>query len=321
MRRTRAARRRQGDLQGISVPTQKQLGSRNEAARKPNFLIAGAGKAGTTSLHDYLGQHPGILMSSFKEPNYFVPGYGYKDWDAYLSLFDGARNEKAIGESSTGYLYCEHSPAWIKSVLGDIKIILILRNPARRAASLYWWMVREGYEDAPTFTAALELEPSRIHDPRFAETCSEFHHSYHYYSSGLYSAQVRRFLETFGSKNVRIYVFEEFARNPLAICRDIFGFLDVDPAFEPKIAIHNRARLPASPRLQFWLRNRASKYLRMLPSQIRRRMVEGLINFNTRRGSAPIRDVTTETQLLEKYRDDINNLEQLIDRDLSVWLK
>ena len=83
----------------------------------PNFLIAGAGKAGTTSLHDYLGQHPDIFMSSFKEPNYFVPGYGYENWDDYLSLFHGAHHEKAIGESSTGYLYCEQSPTWIESVL------------------------------------------------------------------------------------------------------------------------------------------------------------------------------------------------------------
>ena len=83
----------------------------------PNFLIAGAGKAGTTSLHDYLGQHPDIFMSSFKEPNYFVPGNGYENWDDYLSLFHGAHHEKAIGESSTGYLYCEQSPTWIESVL------------------------------------------------------------------------------------------------------------------------------------------------------------------------------------------------------------
>src|SRR5215831_9169458 len=113
------------------------------AAIKPNFLIAGASKAGTTSLHDYLSQHPNIFMSSFKEPNYFVPNYAYNDWERYLSLFRGARDEKAVGESSTGYLFCEESPAWIKSVLGNVRIIVVLRNPARRAQSLYWWMVRE----------------------------------------------------------------------------------------------------------------------------------------------------------------------------------
>jgi hypothetical protein len=287
---------------------------------KPNFLIAGAGKAGTTSLHDYLGQHPDVFMSSFKEPNYFVPGYGYENWDDYLSLFLGARNEKAIGESSTGYLYCEQSPAWIESVLGQVKIILILRNPARRAASLYWWMVREGYEDAPSFAAALDLEASRINDPAFPETCSEFHHSYHYYASGRYPEQVRRYLDTFGRENVRIYVFEEFARDPRATCQDIFGFLDVDPHFEPRIAIHNEARLPSSPRLQFWLRNRAPKYLWFVSGQLRRGIIARLMEWNTRRGSTPVRDIPSEQRLLERYREDIRELEQILERDLSFWL-
>jgi hypothetical protein len=288
-------------------------------ATKPNFLIAGAGKAGTTSLHDYLGQHPDIFMSSFKEPNYFVPGYAYENWDDYLALFDGARYEKAIGESSTGYLYCEQSPAWIKSELGNVKIVLILRNPARRAASLYWWMVREGYEDATTFAAALELESSRIRDPAFPDTCSEFHHSYYYYATGCYSEQVRRFLETFGKENVRVYLFEEFATDPLAICRDIFEFLDVDPKFRPKIAVHNEAQIPASPRLQFWLRNRARHYLPFLPSAIHRRIIECLLNMNTRLGTRPQRDFESEQRLIERYRGDIRKLEQLLDRDLSIW--
>src|SRR5205085_1072 len=111
--RRRAARGREGDLQRL--PIRKDFQTSAMTAAKPNFLIAGAGKAGTTSLHDYLGQHPDIFMSSFKEPNYFVPDYGYNDWEKYLSLFRGARSEEAIGESSTGYLYCKESPAWIKS--------------------------------------------------------------------------------------------------------------------------------------------------------------------------------------------------------------
>ena len=288
-------------------------------ATKPNFLIAGAGKAGTTSLHDYLGQHPDIHMSSFKEPNYFVPNYGYNDWDRYLSLFHGARGEKAIGESSTGYLYCEESPSWIKSVLGNVKIVLILRNPARRAASLYWWMVREGYEDAPSFASALELESSRINDPAFPETCSEFHHSYYYHATGLYTDQVRRFFETFGRDNVRIYIFEEFAADPRAICRDIFEFLEVDPDFEPTIAIHNESRIPASPSLQFWLRNRAPRYLFFLPARLRRKFLNSVMTLNTNRGSTPRRDATVEARLLERYRDDIRELERILGRDLSLW--
>ena len=289
------------------------------AAIKPNFLIAGTGKAGTTSLHEYLGQHPDIFMSTFKEPNYFVPGYGYDDWEDYLSLFRGARDEKAVGESSTGYLYCQESPARIRSALGDVKIILILRNPARRAASLYWWMVREGYEDAPTFAKALELETSRVQDPNFRINCPQFYPDYLYYATGLYCEQVRRFLETAGNVNVRVYLFEEFAKDPRVVCRDIFDFLGVDRNFEPTIAIHNEARVPASARLQFWLRNRASRYLSFLPSRLRQKFLLALMAFNTRRGSTPTHDAFVENRLLERYRDDIRRLERLLNRDLSLW--
>lgn len=290
------------------------------AAIKPNFLIAGASKAGTTSLHEYLAQHPDVFMSTFKEPNYFVPGYAYENWDDYLALFRGARDEKAIGESSTGYLYCPESPEWIKSILSPVKIILMLRNPARRGESLYWWMVREGYENASTFAEALELESSRARHPSFRESCPQFFPDYLYYETGLYSAQVRRFLETFGPRNVRTFIFEEFVSNPRITCREVFKFLGVDPTFEPTIAIHNEARFPASPRLQFWLRNRAPKYLRFLPAKIRRAVIERLMNSNTRRGSIPKRDLESEQRLLDLYRDDIQKLEQLLERDLSIWL-
>jgi hypothetical protein len=69
------------------------------SATKPNLLIASAAKAGTTSLHEYLGQHPDIFMSTFKEPNHFVAGYAYDDWQKYLVLFAGARGETAETEA------------------------------------------------------------------------------------------------------------------------------------------------------------------------------------------------------------------------------
>lgn len=63
---------------------------------RPNFLIAGAENGGTMSLHDYLGQHLSIFMSTFKEPNFFVHGYSYEDWNDYLALFSGAHGETAL---------------------------------------------------------------------------------------------------------------------------------------------------------------------------------------------------------------------------------
>ena len=191
----------------------------------PNFFIAGVPKAATTSLHEYLKQHPQIFMSDYKEPNYFVRGSGVEKWGDYLALFKDAGGKKAIGESSAAYCYCEESPGWIKSSLGDVKIIIILRNPASRAFSLYGWMVREGYEDAPTFAEALEREPVRLHDPVFRVQCPQFFPDYLYFTTGLYFEQVSRYIETFGRDRVKIYLFEEFVKQPALICQDAFRFV------------------------------------------------------------------------------------------------
>src|SRR5262249_28818445 len=227
-------------------------------------------------------------MSTFKEPNYFVPRYGYESWDDYLGLFAGARGQTAVGESSTGYLYCEESPAWIRSVLGRVKIILILRNPARRAVSLYWWMVREGYENATTFREALAWEPERLQSPAYGS--HSFYADYFYFTSGLYSEQVCRYFDTFGHDHVRIYIFEEFIKDPLFGCQDIFEYLAVDPNFRPNFAVYNKALRPMSPRLQYWLRTKASNYGLLLPLNFKQSCLDVLMTMNTRLGTVPSAD-------------------------------
>src|SRR5207248_6269594 len=95
----------------------------------------------------------------------------------------------------------------------------------------------------------------------------------------------------------------------------------VDRNFEPTIAIHNEGRLPASARLQFWLRNKAPRYLWFLPSRLRQKFLLQLMRLNTNRGSTPKHDVVTERRLVDRYRDDVRELERLLNRDLSLWFR
>jgi hypothetical protein len=288
---------------------------------RPNFFIAGVPKAGTTSLHEYLRQHPQVFMPDYKEPNYFVRGNGVEKWDDYLSLFKDAGGKKAIGESSAGYCYCEESPGWIKSSLGDVKIIILLRNPASRAFSLYGWMVREGYEDAPTFAEALEREPVRLHDPAFRAQCPQFFPDYLYFTTGLYFEQVRRYIETFGRDRVKIYLFEEFIKQPVPICRDIFRFLEVDDSFTPKMELHNEGRIPKSVALQFRLRAELARRRRFIPHAWRIKLVEHWMKRNVQRGNKPQPDKKLLKALTDRYRQDVERVQTLLGRDLSGWMK
>ena len=261
-------------------------------------------------------------MSENKEPHFFVKGYGYENWEQYLKLFRDAGGKKAIGESSAGYSYCEESPGWIKSVLGDVKIIILLRNPARRAFSLYGWMVREGYEDAPTFAEALERETVRLKDPAFRAQCPQYFPDYLYFTTGIYYEQINRYFETFGRDRVKVYLFEEFIKQPVPICQEVFRFLEVDDSFVPKMELHNEGRIPKSIALQFWLRGKIMNRKRR--SSLRKRinrLIERAMEWNIRRGSKPTPDLKQLETLTESYRQDIERLQSRLGRDLSGWMK
>ena len=287
---------------------------------RPNFFIAGVPKAGTTSLYEYLRQHPQIFMPKYKEPNYFVSGNGIEKWEEYLELFKKAGAKKAIGESSAGYCYCEESPGWIKSALGNVKIIIILRNPAARAFSLYTWMVREGYEDAPTFAEALEREPARLSDPLFRAQCPQYFPDYLYFTTGLYYEQVSRYIETFGRERIKVYLSEDLINQPLAVCQDAFRFLDVDTGFIPRMEMHNEGRFPKSIALQYWLRtaldNRQPFFARVLRKT---KIVKSLMDWNVRHGRKPKLEKELLATLSRRYQPDIDKLQTLLGRNLSDW--
>src|SRR3989344_7184694 len=104
--------------------------------RLPNFLIIGATKAGTTSLHHYLGQHPDIFVAPTKETNFFAQesalcftGRTVSLPEEYAAQFAAATTQKAIGESSPAYLAVPLAPERIARMLPHAKLIVILRNP------------------------------------------------------------------------------------------------------------------------------------------------------------------------------------------------
>src|SRR5688572_14326389 len=115
-------------------------------ARLPDFLIVGAMRSGTTSLHKYLQAHPDVFVASGKEVHFFDRRYG-RGLDWYRSRFAGVTTERVVGEATPAYMYDENAIARIAHDLPDARLIVVLRNPVDRAYSHYWRNRSRGREN------------------------------------------------------------------------------------------------------------------------------------------------------------------------------
>lgn len=289
----------------------------------PNFLLVGAAKCGTTSLHHYLCQHPAIFMPKWKELSFFcsdpnAPPLRVKNLHDYHRLFSDIRNEDAIGEASTCYLYDAFSPNLIKTALGQIKIIIILRNPVDMAYSLYNQQLRKEGETIDTFERALIEETNRFNSDPFKKKCYGWHANYYYFRRGLFHGQVKRYLDTFGNSKVKVLLFDDLVKNPVAISQQIYRFLEVDDTFLPTVKIFNKGGtkfdIPS-----FWkdiglLRKTVSFAL----SKNLIRKMKLLVQKRNMPSPRPIR-IDTAQSLSKRFEPDIVLLEYLLKLDLSSW--
>lgn len=288
----------------------------------PNFLIIGVQKAGTTSIYNYLKQHPEIYMSPVKETNFLA-----KDWDAmppeemaesqintlekYVQLFAGVKDEIAIGEVSPNYLlHYQASCRNIVRYVPDVKMIAILRDPAERAYSDYIMRVRDARE------------------PRsLLEQIKYSSHKSDVLLKGFYYTPLKYYLDQFGWEKIKIYLYEDLCQDPITMMQDIYRFLGVDDTFLPDTS--KKAQVGAVPKVKFWndllqqrnpLRLTVGLLLKpLLPVSLRQNIRSRLIKINleNKRNLSP----QERKELVELYREDIGNLQELIQRDLSQWLE
>jgi hypothetical protein len=280
----------------------------------PNFLIVGASKAGTTTLYEWLLRHPEVFMSRSKEPSYFVEGYGVS-FSQYFQLFETGRGKKAIGEASSIYLEFPLSAQWILEILGQVKIIMILRDPAERAFSLYSWMLMEGYEPCTSFERALDREKDLLPRSMEYEFFVREYPNYHYFyrESGMYYRSVLRFVQLFRSENVHVILFDDLKEQPQRVFEQACRFLGLAPGYRPDFAVHNVSVHPRHPRLQYALRCLAKRFRVPVPP------VRRLLDWNIRAGHRPVKPASVIHRLRTEFAGDIQALEGLIERDLSKW--
>ncbi len=190
-----------------------------------DFLICGTQKGGTTALHSYLGQHPQIGLASVKEAHYFDTEDNFRDgapdYAAYHRLFDFTTTHAVRGEATPIYMYWQDAPRRIWEYNPRMRIIVILRNPVRRAFS-HWNMWRsEGREPLP-FWDALHQERARSHRARPLQD-----RLYSYVDRGYYCEQLRRIWRFFPEEQTLILRSDDLRMRPTATLDRVFGFLGI----------------------------------------------------------------------------------------------
>lgn len=297
----------------------------------PDFLIIGAARSGTTALCNSLQQHPQIYFSPLKEPHFLAfcgqpmnfagPGddvlmnsVTVTDFEEYRRLFDGVRKETAVGEGSVSTLYYPQ-PAIenIRQYTPDARLIVLLRNPIQRAYSSFLYMTAHGYEPLADFEQALDQEQRRIDD--------NWHHIWHYTKLGFYTQQVSAFREAFGPDRVKVLLFEDIKSDAQGAMQELYSYLDVDPEFTADTSVEvNRSGVPRSRVLQHVLYrvNERQKLKQMVKAVVPLRTREWVRRVNLTRPEMP---ASARERLHEVFRDEIGSLQQLLNRDLSRWLR
>ncbi|MBN2664849.1 MAG: sulfotransferase domain-containing protein [Bacteroidales bacterium] len=287
-----------------------------------DFMCIGVQKGATTSIHQILKQHQQIFLPSVKEVQYFDRDENFLqgiNW--YAEHYKDVTSEKAVGEVCPSYIYDEKCPKRIFDYIPKLKLILILRNPADRAFSQYKMRVGRG-DEKRKFKDAVKSELQKIKNKE------NYPLPEHYIARGFYDKQIIRYFELFDKKNILILFFKkDFLDNKKETIKKILDFIEVDSN------VNLPLNIKATPEVN-WKNKKVDKLLntanpinqfakKIIPSKKTRIKIKYFFSNINQKATADKSELDEIKPFLinEVYKESILNLEKLIDKDLSSWLK
>jgi hypothetical protein len=276
----------------------------------PNFLIIGAMKGGTTSLWHYLRSHPQVFMPQRKEPHFFsdaeVWSRGLEWYEEQFS--DAPPTAVAVGEASTTYSKHPHYPgvpARIASVIPDVRLIYMIRQPIERMRSQYLHHVAKGREHDPAEKALLS-EPTYLN-------CSR------------YAMQIACYLEHFDRNQLLILTSEELRGDRISTLRRVYEFLEIDEGWVPPMVDHEFYRTGERRKVRpttLKIRRVPGFHSvgRLIPSAAKVRAIKRnrLLTKTLDASEATITE-GLRRELEEILREDIGQLRQLLGPSFDAW--
>ena len=301
---------------------------------KPSFFIVGAPKCGTTSLNEYLKEHPDIFIPEKKEIHYFGSDLsnsryvrnvlGYNE-DKYLEHFKTEKNYLISGEASVYYLFSKRAPSEICQFNNKAKIIIMLRNPVEMLPSLHSQNLYGRDENISDFKSALNLEEVRKQGEKIPKT-NRNRESLYYKEVASYAEQVKRYINVFGRENVHIIKFDEFKSQTDKVYKNVLKFLNVDDSYSPsyQVANPNKARKNylISDFIIFLNRKAKSLVLVLIPvKSLRRKLLYSVRKINVSYGKRNEIPKELKFQLAEYFKSEIDKLEYVTGISFNEWRK
>jgi len=304
----------------------------NEVTTIPDFLIVGAAKSGTSSLHSYLSKHPDIYMPEKRKELYFWHVATNKNrsiidhvgegniptrLDDYLGYFEDARKDQVKGEACPSYLYFhdhvlqnlkQHHTHW-----RDVKIIIILREPVSRIVSQYRFVCKKRLDpDFLSFSDSLKVETDRVKR-------NELLPDLFYTEVSKYAEQVEFYQKNFN--NVHVCLYDELKESPRKLLEDLCNFLKVDSSKMPELDFEvvnasTGAKKLKHPLIVKRARSVGRLFLGWLPDGLKvflREKIEGALS------EAVIIPDQEVRRLREVFQGEIKKLETILGKDLSFW--
>lgn len=303
--------------------------------RRPDFLLIGAPKAGSTALHDALALHPQLYASPVKEPKYFLTGgapparaehrgpgdaHSAREWvwrrPDYEQLFSGAPAGTLSFESTPFYLWSDTSHARIAAELPHAKLVAVIRDPIDRAFSNWTHLRADGLEPVPDFLQACRLERARVQ--------AGWAPFWRYLELGRYGQQLRHLFGCVDPVRVLVIRYRQLIDTPRSTLDEVCRFLGVDTGVVTALPESNLGRWAGDGFANDVLRRmvRAGAAVGALADpRIWRRAERPLRNLLQRGAhTRPRLDPAVRAELTPHFRDDNALLSSLLGADYSDWL-
>lgn len=286
----------------------------------PNLFIVGAAKCGTTSLYNYLSEHPSIYGPQKKEPRYLTKDYitalGITkkkrskfvfSKEEYLSLYEGATTEKYIIDGSVFIMFFEQAIIELKKLSPEYKVIVALRDPVKRFISHYKMAYNAGDIKLPL--------QEFLHNAKSGIGINTL-------EMGEYTRQIKNLYKHLDEDRIKIVFFEEFKKDNVKTIEEICDFLEIEGNFSyhPEKVYHKGFGITKSKTIgQFYIKN---KWVLAIKRKLLNTKIGNLKFLINKWLYKPlIVEPASYDFLYDYYKQDVLDLEKLLNKDLSHWKK